>query len=152
MAGAREISSRDCEIARAVTSAQAHMLDLASRKYGFTRKVLALETGISESTLKMYEQGTAMPLATFVRIIGVKDFPNELASLVLEPSAKVIEDASAEETDFDDMARAAINLLARYVDARHPSGPGGVRIVHSEEEGLRLAAAGLDDQAGKVAA
>lgn len=147
---ARDIPRRDCDMSQAVTMAQMHMLDLADRKFGFTRKVLSLETGIPSTTLKSYEEGTAMPLTAFVRIAAVKGFPNELLALVLDLSGKAIADAEAEETDIDDAARAAVEFLARYVGARHPDSSSGIKIDHTEKPDLKLAAAGMSDRAMKV--
>jgi transcriptional regulator with XRE-family HTH domain len=147
MGGRREISSRDCEISATVE----RMLRLAAKR-GFSLKVLALETGIPESTLGMYLKGTAMPLATFARIVAVKGFPNELASLPFDGASKALVDAEPDETDLDDAAVAAAKLVLRYVEARHKESPGGIRIVHSEEPDLRLHAACVVEKAGKVAA
>lgn len=148
----RNINRSECEMTQAVSMAQMHMFDLAYRKHGFSRKVLHLETGIPLTTIKSYEEGTAMPLTAFVRIAAVKGFPNELLSLVMDCGGKSVCDAEEEATDIDDMARAAVEVLARYVSARHPDSPGGIRIVHNEVEDLARAAHAVTDKAGKVAA
>jgi hypothetical protein len=142
--------ARDCDISHAVEMAQTLMLDLAERKHGITRKALHLATGIPISTLKSYEEGTAMPVTAFVKMAAV--IPNELLSLMLEPGEKAIADAEPDETDLDDLARAAVDVLQKYVAARHPDSPGGIRIVHSETADIKLAAKGIADRAGKVAA
>ncbi len=147
----RNINRGECEITQATDMAQMHMFDLAYRKHGFTRKIVHLETGLPLSTIKSYEEGTSMPIAAFNKIAGIKDFPNELLSLVLEPGGKTLCDAEADETDIDDLARAAVDILAKYVAARHPDSPGGIRIVHNEADDLRMAARGLNDRAEKVA-
>lgn len=148
----RNISRRECEITQAVDMAQMHMFDLAYRKHGFSRKVLHLETDIPLTTLKSYEEGTSMPVAALVKIAGVPGFPNELLSLVFEPAGKTLGDAEPDETDIDDLARAAVDVLQKYVAARHPDSPGGIRIVHNETADIKMSAAGLRDRAGKVAA
>jgi hypothetical protein len=152
MTSRNEIPSRTCEITQAVEMGQMLMFDMAYRKHGFSRKILHLETGIPLTTIKSYEEGTAMPVAAFTKIAAVRNFPNELLSLVLDPSGKTIADAEPEETDLDDTARAAVDFLARYVGARHPESPGNIRIVHNEIDDLKMSARGLRDRAGKAAA
>src|SRR3546814_3623559 len=74
--------------------------------------------------------------------------PNELLSLMLDVGGKVIADAEPDETDLDDLARAAVDVLQKYVAARHPESPGGVRIVHSETDDIKMSARALGDRAG----
>ena len=143
------ISSRTCEITQAVEAGQLAMFRLAERNHGLSLKILSLESGIPHGTLRSYAQGTAMPVSALVKLSGV--IPNELISLMLDPGGKVLADAEQDETDIDDLARAAVDILQRYVSARHPDGPGGIRIVHSEVPDIKMAAAGLQDRAGKVA-
>lgn len=152
MASRRENSSRDCEISNSVAAAQHHFFDLAKRKFGFTLKVISLETDISLSTLVDWDNGrSAMSLAGFVKIIGIKGFPNQLASLILEPAGKMVADAESDEADIDDLVIRALELALVHVKARHPESPGGVRIIHSELPDIQLAADGVADSAGKVA-
>ena len=141
---------RDCDISQAVEQAQILMFDLAEKNHGLTRKALHLYTGIPTSTLKSWEEGTAMPVAGFAKLCKV--IPNELTAMMLEPAGKSVADAEPEETDLDDLARAAVDVLQKYIAARHPESPGGIRIIHSETSDIKLAAAGLQDKAGKVAA
>lgn len=141
---------RDCDISQAVEQAQIQMFDLAEKNHGLTRKVLHLHTGIPTSTLKSWEEGTAMPVAGFAKLCKV--IPNELTSLMLDAAGKSISDSETEETDIDDLARAAVDVLQKYIAARHPESPGGIRIVHSETGDIKMSAAGLRDKAGKVAA
>ena len=143
------ISSRTCEITQAVEAGQLAMFRLAERNHGLSLKILSLESGIPHGPLRSYAQGTAMPVSALVKLSGV--IPNELISLMLDPGGKVLADAEQDETDIDDLARAAVDILQRYVSARHPDGPGGIRIVHSEVSDIKMAAAGLQDRAGKVA-
>jgi hypothetical protein len=151
MAGRREISSRTCEISAAVTTGQVRMFDLAARKYGFTRKVLHLETGISEGTLRCWIAGTSMmPLDGFVKLAAINGFPNELLSLVLDPAGRAIVDADPDETDQDDAAIAALEYALRWARARHPDSPSGIKIDHTERPDIELAADGLVDKASKV--
>lgn len=150
------ISSRSCEIAQAVEAGQRAMFKAAARDHGLTLNVLAAETGISLSTLRCYAPArpempaSAMPVYVMLKLARV--IPNHLASLMTEPGGKILADADPEETDIDDLARSAVDILQRYVAARHPDSPGGIRIVHNEVDDIKRAAAGLQDRAGKVAA
>lgn len=152
----RNISRNECEISLAVEAGQRAMFRLAEKNHGLSLNILSLETGIPLGTLRSYAPAkaempaTAMPVTALVKLSAV--IPNELTSLMLDPGGKLICDAEPEETDIDDLARAAVDLLSRYVAARHPDSPGNIRIVHSEEQDIRLSAAGLKDKAGKVAA
>jgi len=148
----RNIMRRECEIAQAVDMAQMHMFDLAYRRHGFSRKILNLETDIPLTTIKSYEEGTSMPVSALVKIARVKGFPNELLSLLLEPADKILADAEPDETDLDNLALAAVDVLQKYVAARHPESPGSIRIVHNEAEDIKLSARGLESRAKKVAA
>lgn len=150
MTSRNDISSRTCEISQAVEAGQLAMFRLAERDHGLTLKILSLDTGIPFGTLRSYSQGTAMPVSALVKLS--RAIPNELTSLMLDPGGKVLADAEPEESDLDDLARAAIDVLQKYVAARHPESDGGIRIVHSEKADIKLAAAGLHDRASKVAA
>lgn len=153
MATKREISSRSCEMSDTTKAAQKRMFDLAERRAGMTLKVLHLETDIPTGTLKGWIDGRhIMGLDGFVAISAIKGFPNELLSLPFDAASKSICDSEPEETDLDALAKAALDVLSKYVAARHPESPGGIRIVHSEEGDIRLSAAGYQDKSGKVAA
>src|SRR3546814_6540120 len=78
--------------------------------------------------------------------------PNELLSRMRDVGGKVIADAEPDETDLDDLARAAVDVLQKYVAARHPESPRGVRIVHSETDDIKLSARARGDSAGEVTA
>lgn len=152
MAGRREISSRECEISSAVTAAQKRFFDLAERKFSFAPKVIHLETDIPLATLKDWATArSAMPIAGFVKIIGIKGFPNQLASLILAPAGKAVADDDADEADIDELVIRALELALLHAKARHPDSPGGVHIIHTERPDIELAAEGVADSAGKVA-
>src|SRR3546814_16184064 len=82
----------ECEITMAVEQAQIRMFDLAKRKHGITRKVINLETGIANSTLRSYEEGTSMPVSAPVKMARV--IPNALLSLQLVVCGRVFQDAA----------------------------------------------------------
>ena len=150
MAGAKEITSRECEITAATLKAQAQFFNLAVQS-GFTRNVIHLSTGIPAPTLKDWANGTMMPLAGLVKILAIKDFPNEIASVLIERSGKSFSDAEPEETDQDDAAIAALEYALEWARARHPASPSGTRIDHTEKPGVQRAGRRLADRAGKVA-
>ncbi|MBO9380429.1 hypothetical protein GG804_27065 [Sphingomonas histidinilytica] len=152
MAGAREISRSRSEISDAVRKAQARMFDLAARKHGITLKVIELETDISDSTSSGWASGkTGMPLDAFVTLATIEGFPNALLSLPFEAARKTIADSETGESDIDDLAVAAAELLVRFAKARHRKSPSGVVIDHTERPDIELAAEDLADRAGKVA-
>lgn len=147
----RKISWSDGEISQSVNAAQMRMFDLAYRKHGFSRKILHLETGIPLSTLKSWEGGISMPIEGAVLIAGAKGFPNELLSLLFEPAGKTVSDSDQDETDIDDLALSALDVLGKYIRYRHPESAGGIRLVPGEVEDIRHSAAGFCDRANKVA-
>lgn len=146
-----EIPLKQSEIPDAVRREQVRMFDLANRKHGLTLKVLNIETGISTSTLSGWINGTSMmPLDGFVRIAAIKDFPNELLSLVFDAAGKSVADSDEGAADVDDAVIAALEMTLAYVKARHPDSPGSIRIVHSEEPEIRMMARRVADRVGKV--
>lgn len=152
MGSPREISRSRSEISDAVRKAQVRMFDLAARKYGITLKVIELETDISDSTSSGWASGkTGMPLDAFVSLATINGFPNELLSLPFEAARKALGDSEGSETDIDDLAVAAAELLLRFAKARHRNSPSGVRIDHTERPDIELSAERLADRAGKVA-
>ncbi len=100
----------ECEISERILLAQVRMFDLAERHYGLTLKVLHLETQIPLDSLRCYagkvksRTVTQMPLGVFVKLARV--IPDELSSLPMEESGKVIADAEPDDHDVDDLARA----------------------------------------------
>lgn len=152
MPGRREIPQRDGDISEAVRSGQMAMFDLAARKHGLTLKRLHLETDIPEGTLRGWIAGTSMmPLDGLIKLARVPGFPNTLLSLPFEPAGKALCDAEQDEADLDDAALAAVALLNRYVAARHPASPSGIRIDHTERPDLKLAARNCADRAANAA-
>lgn len=149
----REIPLKPSDISDAVRREQVRMFDLANRKHGLSLKVLHAETGISTSTLSGWINGTSMmPLDGFVKIAAIRDFPNELLSLVLDVGGKSVSDADGDEGDIDDAVIAAAELFLAYAKARHPDSPGSIRIVHSEQPEIQLAARRVADRCGKISA
>ena len=139
------------EISQYAKTGAQKMLELAAKRR-FTRKVLSIDTGIPATTLKYWEETGSVPLDGFVAIASVKGFPNELLSLPFEAASKAIADDEPEDHDVDDLARAAIEVLSKYVSARHPDSAGGIRIVHSEIPEIQQSARALKAAAKKVAA
>lgn len=150
MSNRSEISSRTCEIAQAVEAGQLTMFRLAERDHGLTLKILALESGIPFGTLRTYAQGTAMPVSALCKLSRV--IPNALTSLMLDPAGKEICDAEASDTDFDDLARVALDYASAHAAFRHPQSDGGIRLVHTETPSLKMKARALKAAAKKVAA
>lgn len=151
MASMDRINSRDCEISQATLVAQAAMLSEAAER-GFTRKVIHSYTKIPTTTLKAWEEGTAMPFAAFAKIAAIRNFPNDLLNIMLESAGKEICDTESQETDFDDLARIALDYAAAHAAARHPDSPGKERIVHPEPTILKMKARALKSAAKRAAA
>jgi DNA-binding transcriptional regulator YiaG len=147
----RENTRRECEISLAVDMAQMHMFDIAYRKHGFSRKILASHMEVSVSTVRSWEEGASMPVHAFVKLARVPKFPNELLSLMLEPADRVVADAEEDESDLDDLALSALDVLVQYVAARHPDSPSGIKIDHTERGAIKDAAKAIAGRAKKVA-
>ena len=73
---------------RDVVDRQERALRLAERDHGLTIAVLAAETGLSESVLRSYRTGTAMPLHNAVKLARI--LPDHLVSLWFEPAGKMV--------------------------------------------------------------
>lgn len=120
-----------------VAAAQERMLRLAERDHGITAKVIAAETKIPLPTVQSWRRANApvaISLADFVLVCRV--IPNDLTSLILEPSDKHVGTNGDGEADLDGLAVHAGEFAHEYQKARHPAGPGGVSIVPQEAEKL----------------
>jgi hypothetical protein len=146
-----ETYGRYGEISRRAKFGQVRMLELAEQA-GFSAKVIELETGIPASTIRSWKAGTSMSLDAFAALAAIKAFPDDLLSLPFEAAGKAICDDAPADSDIDDLAQAAVDLLARYVAARHPDSPGGIKIAHNEKDALRQSAKAIGLESGKVAA
>lgn len=94
-------------------------------RYGLPVKVIAADSGIPESTLRTYADGSsAMSLHAFVKLIGV--LPDDLLSLLLPETRQLV--PVAKGSDHDALAANCLDYAARYAAARHPNSPGGVDI------------------------
>lgn len=131
-----------------VLSNQERMLRLAKRDYGITAKVIAAETGIPLPTVESWRRSNApvaMALADFVLVCRV--IPDELTSLVLEPSAKHVGTDENGEGDFDVLHRETAHFGAEKLEAE----ADGV-ITHIEKAGLQHRARRIAAVARKAAA
>ncbi len=107
MADNRDISPR-------VLLAQAAMFRLAARDYGLSRTRLSLETGIAESTLKSWANGTAMPVCGFAKLARI--IPDALTSLLVEPAGKHIGTNEGGDGDLDALGRECAGLVSEKLD------------------------------------
>ena len=98
---------------RDIVERQATVLRIAERDHDLTTARLAAETGISESTLRSYSTGTAMPLHNAVKLAAI--IPDHLVSLWFEASGKVVLDRPGDE----DAALAELLLEATGYAAEH---------------------------------
>ena len=102
-------------------------------RYGLTLKVIAFDSGIPDSTLRTYADGTtAMPLFAFVKLCGV--LPDELLSLLL-PDTRAIVTVEAGGCP-DTFARHCIDFTSTLAAARHPDSPAGVDLDLTERADL----------------
>lgn len=107
-------------------------------RYGLTIKVIAFDSGIPDSTLRTYADGsTAMSLHAFVKLVGI--IPDELLSLLLPETRQLV--PVAKGGDHDTFAVNCLDYAAQYAAARHPDSPGGVEIDLVEAADLDAAKA-----------
>jgi predicted transcriptional regulator len=124
---------------RDVVDRQERVLRLAERDHGLSISVLSAEAGLSESSLRSYKTGTAMPLHNAVKLASV--LPDHLVSLWFEPAGKVVIDrASDEDALLDQLLLESTGYSAEHVERR----ADGV-ICPRDKEALR-------DRARRVAA
>lgn len=103
-------------------------------RYGLTLKVIAFDSGIPDSTLRTYADGsTAMPLYAFVKLCGV--LPDELLSLFLSPADRAVVTVTG-GTCPDTFARHCIDYTSTLAAARHPDSPAGVDLDLTERADL----------------
>jgi hypothetical protein len=134
--------------ARNSTELQREVFRLAEIEHGLSLPVLVRTRGIALSTLKGWRNGAAMP----VWAIGELRLPDDLSSLLLSPWKRHIGTDEDTESDFDDAADAAGELVTAVRKARHPKSPGGVAIVHTEKAQIIPLARAAAAKARKVAA
>lgn len=98
-------------------------------RYGLTLKVIAFDSGIPDSTLRTYADGTtAMPLYAFVKLCGV--LPDDLLSLLLPEDRALVSLESGGCPDT--FARHCIDFASNLAAARHPDSPAGVDLDLTE--------------------
>jgi hypothetical protein len=118
--------------ARDSVAAQAEMFRLAQADHGLSLRVLSQRSPISYGTLRGWQNGAAMP-AWAIGELADAGIPDELLSLITEPWKRSIVTDDETETDIDDAAEAADDVVAEVRRARHPRSPGGTAIVHTEK-------------------
>ena len=113
-----------------------HEMLLKAPKYGWPLSAIAQKSGFHINTVSGWANGsTSMDfwawslLSTFL--------PDDLTSIMTEPSDKHVVTNKPEPMCLDELAAAALDYAASHARARHPDGPGGIRIVHTEEAELR---------------
>lgn len=150
----RDISSRNCEISRAVEVGQRAMFEAARRDHGLTLNVLAAETGIPYSSLRSYAPAnkdmpaSAMPVHVLLKLAAV--IPAHLVNLMLDPGGKALTDAEPDEADLDDAVIAGLELAIKWAKARHPRSSSGIAIDHTERPDIERAVAAATAAVGRV--
>lgn len=122
----------------------------AARNRGLPPALLAKRSGLNATTVNSWANGTAMPAWCFS--ILCRFLPDEISSMMMEPSDKRIVPVVVDDTALDDLACEAIQLGAEYSRARHPESPGGVAIVPQEREPMRARARRVGSLAAAVVA
>lgn len=121
----------------------------AARNRGLPPALLAKRSGLNATTVNSWARGAAMPAWCFS--ILCRHLPDEISSMLMEPSDKRIVPVEIEETSLDELACEAIQLGNDYARARHPASPGGVAIVPQERAPLQKSARRVCSLAAGVA-
>lgn len=140
--------------ARYSIAQQSEMFRIADSDYGRSLTDLRRATGIggeSNSTLKGWVNGSAMPAWALGELCEKGGLPDHLASLVLEPFQRFVGTPDESEGDLDALATMCSDFLAEYSRARHPESPGGIHIVHTEKLDLTKLRRGLQAYARRAA-
>lgn len=109
---------------------QSDMFRLAERDHDLTLARLSALTGFHRNTLSGWKNGDHQ-MPTWAFAILCQHIPDDLTSLMLEPSGKAVS-TPTDTACFDQLASAAIEYANRLVSARSPSSPGGTAIVPCE--------------------
>lgn len=128
---------------------QKEMFRLADSEHGLSLGVLARTRKIPLSTLKGWNDGSAMPAWA----LGALGLPDDLVSLVLQPFRKFIgTEEAGDEGDIDALGLEALGLAGEIATARSEQSPGGPRIVPMERARIGARARKLCPKARAVAA
>lgn len=120
--------------ARDSVAAQQELFRRAGSEEGLSLAALhARDKHLRMSTLRGWASGeTAMP-AWAIGALGEAGIPDHLLSLVTAPWTRSVVTDEETDSDMDDAADAAGEVVTAVRRARHPNSPGGVAIVHTEK-------------------
>lgn len=121
----------------------------AAKEKGFPPSLLAKKAGLPNSTVAGWAAGTAMPVWAFS--ILCRQLPADIASMMFEPSEKMLVPVDADEELLDELCCEAAELSAEHSRSRHPKSPGGVAIVHTEKMPMKQRARRIAALASAVA-
>lgn len=113
---------------------QREMFDSAKNR-GWPPSRIAKKAKLPPSTVAGWAAGTAMPAWAFSLLC--RFIPDDISSIMMEPSDKHIVPVDGEESLLDDLCCEAAELATDYARARHPKSPGGVAIVHTEKAPIK---------------
>jgi len=140
-----------CANAQYSVDRQADLFRMAERDHGLTIALISRRTKISESTLRGWRDGTAMPAWALFQLGSEGGIPDDLVSMLGEPFRRsVVTNDADDEGLFDDLAAEAGELVQAVARARHPNGPGGTAIVPQEKAALVVVARRVMAAAGRV--
>lgn len=135
--------AHDCAETQSTLKAQKVMFRLATRDHHITHKMIHLDTKMSLSAIGEYSRGeTVMSVTAMRKLSKMRDFPDELLSLLLDGTGRHIVDGD-DDAEFDALGESADDVAAEIRRARNPASPGGTDIVDIEEARIRQKAAGL---------
>lgn len=127
--------SRDAQNSVAL---QKEMFRLADVEHGLSVPVIARTRGIPASTVRSWARGDAAMPAWAIGALGL---PDDITSIVLQPFSRfVVTDEGDGGGDYDALGLEALGLATEIAAARDANGPGGVRIIHSEEPKIKARA------------
>lgn len=126
--------------------AQREMFRLAQKELGLSIPVIAKRSPLSESTLKGWRDGAAMP-AWALGALGNAGLPDHLLSLVTEPFGKHIGTDGTDDGDLDALGRESAGYIAEKLEAE----ADGV-VTHIERSKLKERAHRICSVARRAAA
>lgn len=127
MADGRDISHRLLDTQRRVFRVACDPL-----RYGLTLKIISIDSGIPDSTLRGYASGhVAMPMSALVMLFPV--LPSELLSAFLPEGFAIVRTDTA---DHDQMAALCLDFAMTHTAARNPDSEWGVDIGPEEDSAL----------------
>lgn len=127
---------------------QVAMFAEAARR-GITRKMLQIDGGFSEATVRSWADGThEMPLHAFVRMAESGALPLDLLSILLDDGLELVRAGAG--VDLHALAASAADFVGDFAASAHPASEAGCAIGPNEEQRLNMGARELRAVGGAV--